>query len=194
MLSSLHVVRSWMSAGFTGHSQQTTAGFVNHCRTTDMQISRLQDPVRALPWDQLVKRGVEEVYDRCLVVLDSAGGLPARPIVDEYRSVVCEQLRSMEPVSPGTRRSPVKPKRASFPGPRAQVDVVLETGTNTATCSSRSSAGRKTVRTPVSRGQRTEGKPGKKKNTLAVVVTDDGSQADKRTFEIGGYEASEFLR
>ena len=86
---------------------------------------------------------MEEVYDRCLGVLDSAGGLPARPIVDEYRSVVCEQLRSMEPVSPGTRHSPVKPKRASLPGPRTQVDVALEAGMNTATCSSRSSAGRR---------------------------------------------------
>ena len=91
MLSSLHNVRSWMSAGFIGHSQQTMAGFVKHCGTTDMQVSRLQNPVRALPWDQLVKRCVEEVYNWCLVVLDSAGGLPVRPVIDEYRSMVCAE-------------------------------------------------------------------------------------------------------
>ena len=105
LLSSLNVVRSWMSTGFSGHSRHSMAGFIRHCNSTDMQVSRLTDDVRAIPWYQLVKRGVDELLGRCVTVLESTGDLPARPDVDDYRSTVCDQLRSMEPVSPVVRRS-----------------------------------------------------------------------------------------
>ena len=52
MLSSLNIIRSWMSSGFGGHSRRSMIGFVRHCSTTDMQVSRLTDEGRAIPWDQ----------------------------------------------------------------------------------------------------------------------------------------------
>ena len=62
-------------------------------------------------------------------------------VVDEYWSVVCEQLRSMDPDSPAARRSLTKPKRAALPGPRSQDDVIIESGPSAAPSSSRGSTG-----------------------------------------------------
>ena len=73
MLSSLNLVRSWMATGFGGHSRRSIIGFVRHCSTTDMQNSRLSDDVMAIPWDQLVKRGIDESFGRFLTVLESTG-------------------------------------------------------------------------------------------------------------------------
>ena len=39
MLSSLHLVRSWMATGFGGHSRLSMIGFVRHCSSADMQAT-----------------------------------------------------------------------------------------------------------------------------------------------------------
>ena len=117
MLSSLNIIRSWMSSGFGGHSRRSMIGFVRHCSTTDMQVSRFTDESRAIPWDQLVKRGVDESLGRCVTVLETTGGLPTRPVIDDYVSAVCNQLRTMESSPTAPRRIPVKSRRSAAQAP-----------------------------------------------------------------------------
>ena len=125
MLSSLNIIRSWMSSGFGGHSRRSMIGFVRHCSTTDMQVSRLTDEGRAIPWDQLVKRGIDESLGRCVTVLETTGGLPTRPAIDDYVSAVCNQLRTMESSPTAPRRSPVKSRRSAAQAPKLQSEVVV---------------------------------------------------------------------
>ena len=181
MLSSLHIVRSWMSSGFSGHSRRSMIGFVRHCNNTDMQVSRLSDVARAIPWDQLVKRGIDELLDRCLGVLESTGGLPARPVVDNYRSIVCDQLRTMDSSPIALHRSPGRARLSVLQAPKLQAEVVLPTEGPSTSASKRKSA----CKTSGSnRGQRTGGKPGKKgKRTLATVETEPES-AGGRSFTL----------
>ena len=166
MLSSLNLVRSWMATGFGGHSRRSVIGFVRHCSTTDMQISRLTDDVMAIPWDQLVKRGNDESFGRCLTVLESTGGLPSRPVIDECMSTVCNQLRAMESSPTAIRRSPSKSGRSAARAPKLQTEVVLSSE-----APSTSAPKRKVVSggSGGNRGQRTGGKPDKKgRPTLAM--------------------------
>ena len=132
MLSSLHFVRSWMTTGFVGQSRQTMTGFTRHCQTTDMHNLRLQDSVRGVPWEQLQKVSVEELYSQCSVVLGSDSGLPEMPAVDEYRSAVCEQIRTLEArmtvlKSPGKRQSDHRAGRRTTEvrSPRTQAAIEL---------------------------------------------------------------------
>ena len=184
MLSSLHLVRSWMATGFSGHSRLSMIGFVRHCSNTDMQSSRLDDAVRGIPWDQLVKRGVDELFERCVGVLESAGGLPSRPAVDDYRSTVCDQLRSMESSPVVSRRSPAKGKSFATQVPRLQTEVVLSTLTP-----STSSSKRKTVSVRASgrggnRGQRTGGRPDKRSRAILASFSDETVETGRRSFTI----------
>ena len=94
LLSSMNLVRSWTSSGVIGGARKLIAGFLRHCETTDMHVSRLMDPERGRPWDQLLKVGVEDVLARCYRVLNEGTVRPAGISVDEYRSAVCEQLKS----------------------------------------------------------------------------------------------------
>ena len=97
-----------------------TMSVVNpHCDATDMHVDAL---------GSIGEKGIDEEPNRCFTLLESTGGLPARPVIDEYRSAVCDQLCSVEPFSPGTRRSPSKTRRGVSQAPRSQNDVVLSCG------------------------------------------------------------------
>ena len=176
-----------MATGFSGHSRRSMVGFVRHCSSTDMQVSRLSDDVRAIPWDQLVKRGVNDLFGRCVTVLESTGGLPSRPAVDEYRSTVCDQLRSMESAPASVRRSPAKPKRSVVQTPRMQTDAVLSAAVPSTSASKRKTVGGGSVGKASNRGQRTGGKPDKKgRATLANFSTEEASQSSKCAFVFEG--------
>ena len=94
LLSSMNLVRSWTSAGVVGGARKLMAGFLRHCETTDMQVSRLTDPERGRPWDQLLKVGVEDVLSRCYRVFNEGTVESAGISVDDYPSAVCAQLKS----------------------------------------------------------------------------------------------------
>ena len=121
-----------------------------------MQVSRLTDEGRAIPWDQLVKRGVDESLGRCVTVLETTGGLPTRPVIDDYVSAVCNQLRTMESSPTAPRRSPVKSRRSAAQAPKLQSEVVVSSAGPSQLRSAKQSVGRQgaiTDRGPV--GSRT---------------------------------------
>ena len=183
MLSSLNFVRSWMANSFSGLSRRSMVGFVRHCSSTDNQVSRLSDDVRAIPWDQLVKRGVDDLLRRCVTVLESTGGWPSRPGVDEYRSTVCDQLRSMESAPASVRRSPAKPKRSVVQTQRMQRDVALSAALPSTSASKRKTVSGVSDGKASNRGHKTGGKPGKKgRASLANFSTEEASQSSKRAF------------
>ena len=184
MLSSLHLVRSWMATGFGGHSRLSMIGFVRHCSSTDMQASRLNDDVRAIPWDQLVKRGVDELFGRCIAVLESTGGLPSLLVVDEYKSTVCDQLRSMEASLVANRRSPTKGQRSAAQVPRLQTEVVLSTSTPSTSGSKRKATSDRSSERGGNRGQRTGGRPDKKGRTTLAKFSEGAVQTSRRSFTI----------
>ena len=181
MLSSLNIIRSWMSSGFGGHSLRSMIGFVRHCSTTDMQVSRLTDEGKAIPWDQLVKRGIDELLGRCVTVLESTGGLPSCPAIDDYMSAVCNQLRTMESSPTALRRSPVKSRRPAAQAPKLQSEVVMSSAGPSASAPKRKAVSRASGG---NHGQRTGGKPGKKgKLTLATFETET-VQVSRRAFSL----------
>ena len=184
MLSSLHLVRSWMATGFSGHSRLSMIGFVRHCSNTDMQSSRLDDAVRGIPWDQLVKRGVDELFERCVGVLESTGGLPSRPAVDDYRSTVCDQLRSMESSPVVSRRSPAKGKSSATQVPRLQTEVVLSTLTPSTSGSKRKTVSVRASGRGGNRGQRTGGRPDKRGRATLASFSDETIETGRRSFTI----------
>ena len=94
LLSSMNLVRNWTNAGVVGGARKLMAGFLRHCETTDMQVSRLTDTERGRPWDQLLKVGVEDVLSRCYQVFNEGTVESAGISVDDYRSAVCAQLKS----------------------------------------------------------------------------------------------------
>ena len=63
--SSLHLVRSWFGHSFIGKSRCDLRGLLQIAETTDMQVSRLNDSVRAKPWDQLLKVGLDQTLFAC---------------------------------------------------------------------------------------------------------------------------------
>ena len=161
-------------------------GFLRHCETTDMQVSRLMDPERGRPWDQLLKVGVDEVLSRCYRVIHEGTVESPGISVDDYRSAMCAQLRnSADDVQAQTksrsrnaapRRSLVTfsvaddepPIRHVARGrrPRSQKDVSLPS-------SSRGSKGKETASAePVSK--KTAKKAGKRK--LANVMMSESSE------------------
>ena len=184
MLSSLHLVRSWMSSGFVGHSRLSMIGFVRHCNSTDMQASRLNDSVRSIPWDQLVKRDADELLSRSIAVLESTGGLPSRPVVDDYRSAVCDQLRSLESSPVVSRRSPAKVNRSAAQMPRLQTEVVVSTPAPGPSGSKRKAASSKSSEQGGSRGQRTGGRPDKKGRKTLAHISEGAGQTRRRSFTI----------
>ena len=185
MLSSLNFVRNWMATGFSGHSRRSMVGFVRHCSSTDMQVSRLSDDIRAILWDQLVKRGVDDVYGRFVTVSESTRGLPFRLAVDEYRSSVCDQLRSMESAPASIRRSPTKPERSVVQTPRVQTDGVLSTTTPNTSASKRKNVCGGSLGKASNRGQRTGRKPEKKgRARLANFSSEEVSKSSKHAFVI----------
>ena len=133
LASSVHCVRSWLSQSFAGKSRRDLRGLLRVIESTDMQVSRLNDSVRAKPWDQLLKVGLDQTLSLCVSMLDNGPDTAVVPVVDEYRSTVLAQLNVMAVmatsptrVAPGPRAMPsstdVKSKR-----PRSQSDVKLKT-------------------------------------------------------------------
>ena len=184
MLSGLNFVQSWMATGFSGHSRRSMIGFVRHCSSTDMQVSRLSDDVRAIAWDQLVRRGVDELFGRCVTVLESTAGLPSQPAVDEYMSTVCDQLRWMKSIPAAGRRSPSKSKRSMAQVPRLQTDVVLSMSAPSTSASKRKTVSGEAVDKESNRGQRTGGKPDKKGRTTLAKFSEETAQTSRRAFMI----------
>ena len=82
------------SAGVVGGARELMTGFLRHCETTDMQVSRLMDPERGRRWDQLLKVGIEDVLSRCYRVFNEGTVESTGISVDDYRSAVCAQLKS----------------------------------------------------------------------------------------------------
>ena len=159
-------------------------GFVRHCSSTDMQASRLNDDVRAIPWDQLVKRGVDELLGRCIAVLESTGGLPSHPVVDEYKSTVCDQLRLMEASPVANRRSPTKGQRSAAQVPQLQTEVVLSTSTPSTSGSKRKATSVRSSERGGNRGQRTGGRPDKKGRTTLASFSEGAVQTSRLSFTI----------
>ena len=180
MLSSLNLVRSWMSSGFVGQSRCSMTGFTRHCQTTDMQTSRLQDESHCVPWEQLLKVGINDLYDRCSVALGSSSGLPEVPVVDEYRSTVCEQLRTLAANAVAVK-SPAKKisvqgtsvKATDGRGPRTQTSVGISSGIPAKDTPKRKQPTR-TAQSRGNRGQRTDGVPTEPKK-VASSSADTGS-------------------
>ena len=169
--------------------------------TTDMQVSRLSDSVRAKPWDQLLKVGLDQSLSFCVALLDKGPEAPVVPIVDEYRSSILAQLNVMEVMAASPIR--VSPKLTALPSgsgskskrPRSQSDVKLKTPNKDANVVAsttsksaipsktrgaiRRSSGRKT---PSSTGRRTGGKPQSgKKLVLSLVASESADQEDQLT-------------
>ena len=138
-LSCLNFVRSWAVRGVAGGARKLMSGFLRHCETTDMQVSRLMDSVRCRPWDQLLKVGLEETLARCNRFLQSGTDATEPLSVDGYRSAVCAQLmsweaelRSPKKIVPAATVSftisddePLLRKASGSSGPRLQKDVVV---------------------------------------------------------------------
>ena len=87
------------------------------------------------PWEQLLKVGIDDLYDRCSVALGSSSRLPEVPVVDEYRSTVCEQLNTLEANAVAVK-SPAKKisvqgtsvKAIDGRGPRTKASVGISSG------------------------------------------------------------------
>ena len=130
LASSLQLVRSWFGHCFIGKSR---IGLSRIAETTDMQVSRLSENVRAKPWDQLLKVGLDQSLSFCVALLDKGPETPAVPVVDEYRSTILAQLNVMEVMAASLIRA--SPKLTALPSgsgtkskrPRSQSDVKLKT-------------------------------------------------------------------
>ena len=133
--SSLHLVRSWFSKMFAGHTRQSLTGLLGVCSTSDMQVSRLADEARSRPWDQLVKSSLSEALLLGNAALSNELATTSTVPIDDYRSSVLAQLDSVEVLSPpraGRRSSPVAMVSAkSKKSARRQSDVAWGIGVST---------------------------------------------------------------
>ena len=194
LASSVHFVRSWFSQSFVGKSRRDLRGLLRVIESTDVQVSRLTDSVRAKPWDQLLKIGLDQTLSSCVSMLDNGPDTTVVPVVDEYRSTVLAQLNVMEVmatsptrVALGPRAMPsstdVKSKR-----PRSQSDVKLKTpkktpnvatvGTSKSTGRSRGVAVSRRGHSAVvksGKGRRTGGKPHASKRLVLSAAASEAS-------------------
>ena len=90
--SSLHLVRSWFSKMFAGHTRQSLTGLLRVCSTIDMQVSRLTDEARCRPWDRLIKSSLSEALSLGNAVLSNDLPTTSTVPIDDYRSNVLAQL------------------------------------------------------------------------------------------------------
>ena len=200
LASSVHFVRSWFSQSFVGKTRRQLRGLLRVIETTDMQVSRLNDSVRAKPWDQLLKVGLDQTLSLCVSMLDNGPDTAVVPVVDEYRSTVLAQLNVMAVMATSPTRVATGSKAmpsstdAKSKRPRSQSDVKLKTPKktpNVATVGTSKSTGR-TRGVVVSRrghsaavksgkGRQTGGKPHASKrlvlSTAASEASDHGSQS-----------------
>ena len=116
-----------------------------------------------------------------LNVLESTGGLPSRPVIDEYMSTVCNQLRAMESSPTAIRQSPSKSGRPAARAPNLQTEVVLSSA-----APSTSAPKRKVVSggSGGNRGQKTGGKPDKKGRPTLAIFDDEAVQSSRRAFKM----------
>ena len=133
LASSVHFVRSWFSQSFVGKSRRQLRGLLRVIETTDMQVSRLNDSVRAKRWDQLLKVGLDQTLSLCVSMLDNGPDTAVVPVVDEYRSTVLAQLNVMAVMATSPTRVATGPKAMPSSAdvkskrPRSQSDVKLKT-------------------------------------------------------------------
>ena len=166
--------------------------------STEMQVSRLSDSVRAKPWDQLLKIGLDQTLSRCMSMLENGPDTHVVPVVDEYRSAVLAQLNVMEVMATSPTRVVPSPKAgpsgsvAKSKRPRSQSDVKLKTPkkkSSVATVGASKSTGRakggavgQRVRSGVAKsgkGRRTGGKPQASKKLVLSVTA--GEASDRST-------------
>ena len=200
LASSVYFVRSWFSQSFVGKSRRQLRGLLRVIETTDMQVSRLNDSVRAKPWEKLLKVRLDQTLSLCVSMLDNGPDTAVVPVVDEYRSTVLAQLNVMAVMATSPTRVATGSKAmpsstdAKSKRPRIQSDVKLKTPKktpNVATVGTSKSTGR-TRGVVVSRrghsaavksgkGRRTGGKPHASKrlvlSTAASEASDHGSQS-----------------
>ena len=96
MVSSLNFVRSWVSSNFVGRNRPSLSGLLRHCESTDMQVSRLHNLERCRPWDQVLKKGLNDTHDLCGRMLSGETMEVSTITIDGYRSSVCLQLEHLE--------------------------------------------------------------------------------------------------
>ena len=199
--SSLHLVRSWFSKMFAGHTRQSLTGLLRVCSTSDMQVSRLTDEARSRTWDQLLESGLSEALSLGNAVLSNELATTSTVPIDDYRSSVLAQLDLVEVLSPpraGRRSSPaVIVSATKKKSARRQSDVTLGIGISAsaqrASKSKKSAAksvrgtscdvpstSRGSSRARQSIGRRTGGIPqGRKNLQLANVARSDDDSASE---------------
>ena len=175
LLSSLHLVRSWLAHSFAGQTRKRLRGLLRLVESTDMLVSRLTDAVRGKPRYQLLKVGLDQTLERCVGVLTNDLSSAVVPLVNDYRSAVLAQVNVMEVVATSPIRPSASPKVKRSVGPttgrgtrnQAAVQIPIgtrEVGTSGKTskkCKRQSEAG-KDGQGPSfrgHRGRRTGGKP-----------------------------------
>ena len=199
LASSLHLIRSWFGHSFKEKSRRDLRGLSRIAETTDMQVSRLSDSVRAKRWDQLLKVGLDQSLSFCVALLDKGPGTPVVPVVDEYRSTILAQLNVMEvmavsliraspkltalPSGSGTKsKRPHSQSDVKFKTPNKDTNVVASIISKSAIPSKTRGAARRNSgrRTPSSIGRRTGGKPQSGKTlVLSVVASGSADQEDQ---------------
>ena len=201
LASSLHLFRNWFGHSFIGKSHRDLRGLSRIAETTDMQVSRRSNSVRAKPWDQLLKVGLDQSLSFCVALLDKG---PVVHVVDEYRSTILAQLNVMEVMAASPIRA--SPKLTALPSgsgtkskrPRSQSDVKLKTpnkDTNVVASTISKSAMRSKTRgaarrnsgrgTPSSTGRRTGGKPQSGKTLVLSVVASWSADQDDQLSDDG---------
>ena len=113
LVSSLHFVRSWFRYSFAGRTRRNLQGLLRVTDSSDMLESRLSDVVRAKPWDQLLKVGLDTTLASCESILTNDQNSGVVPAMDDYRSNVLARVSTLdkEPASPTCGPSSSKGKR-----------------------------------------------------------------------------------
>ena len=198
LLSSLHLVRSWLAHSFTWQTRKMLQGLLRLVESTDMLVSRLTDAVRGKPWDQLLKVGLGQTLERCVGVLTNALSSAVVPLVDNYKSAVLAQLNVMKVVATSPIRPSSSPKVKRSVGPtrgrgarnQAVVQIPIgarEVGTSGETskkCKRQSEAGKDDQGPSIlgRRGKRTGGKPrGAKTLVLSSWASSPTSQSQEKS-------------
>ena len=104
-LSSLNFIRSWFNGSSRGYTKAMLSGLMRHCESVEMQVSRLSDKSRAVPWDQSIRVGMNDTVARALDALSGNGDERPSTVVDTYRSSVCERLDALDSVARSPQRA-----------------------------------------------------------------------------------------
>ena len=193
LVSSLHFVRSWFRYSFAGRTRRNLQGLLRVTDSSDMLESRLSDVVRAKPWDQLLKVGLDTTLASCESVLTNDQNLAVVPAVDDYRSNVLAQLSTLdkEPASPVCDPSSSKGTRCAATSKakmaRTQSAVKLQTPVSAPvrrSSSKEASSRGQGSSTRIDVGRRTGGKPRGAK-TLILSTCSSGSVSHDAKQSVG---------